>query len=32
MPTAVKNFLESRLSNDSLRFLPLVDMIFYLGW
>jgi hypothetical protein len=26
MPTAVKNFFESRLSNDAARFLLLVDM------
>ncbi len=27
MPTAVKNFLESLLSNDSVRFLLLVDIL-----
>lgn len=30
IPTVVKNFLESLLSNTSLRFLLLVDMIIYL--
>ncbi len=27
MPTTLKNFFESRLSNDSLRFLLLVDIL-----
>jgi hypothetical protein len=31
MPTAVKNFFESRLSNDSFRFFLLID-IFVKDW
>ncbi len=31
-PTVVKNFLESRLSNETFRFLLLVDILQQIGW